>query len=830
MPTECGGVSRRFRKKSAMACATALHKVINPRLPAIVLYLATCIALLFVWHRYVQRLSTAAALVILLLPCCFAGKALFTGRVYAPIDLPYMSEPLKDYAKDYGTAKVHNGALSDLYMQMIPWQSAVRQSLLHGEMPLWNPYLLCGNILAANMQSTVYDPLHLLSLVLSHPQALTYNAAMSFFLCALFTFAFAREFGLREIPALITAAAYMFGGMLSFFIAWPLGRAWAIFPLVLFAVRLVIYERSRRSAVLLTIAFAMLIVVGHPESILHVVALGAVYGAYELNRNRSIKAIVLAIVAGVLALGITAISLLPFWTSARETVEFGVRHTMYAPADFVSDPAMVVKRVKHSLIPFWGGQPQRDSYNDEWEPTTLRVGSLVLSLALSALVLAPRRRGTWFFLIVAIICAFAALNAWPIAHLLHELPLFNIALNERLAFAAVFALAMLTGIAVDSWPDATNHKRAWICAGIALTLCFAFGIASHFMAMQQLAKGLLPPVVQQLTLAELLPLFALVLLFALKAQPRIALPIVLALVLIQRSVEDGGIYPAIPERSFYPSIPVLEHMQKDTSGPFRLVGLHYAFLPDAAALYGLEDARGYEAMTNKRLFETYRVWSEHQGVSFNRVTERSKPFLSFLNVKYALGSLDPVEDEQWKIVVQDRQSKLLENTRVLPRAFVPRWVRYERDANGVLLTMINTTDFAERAVITAPEYKPHDIANGPGTIGIKRIGHAKGWDLDAKMIDDGWVVISDTAWPGWRAYVDGKRVETRFANHAFIGVFVPKGNHNVRVIFAPESFTRGRNISLLTLGVAAVLLWWTGRKRGATPNPESTAHTPLTSH
>lgn len=775
-------------------------------MPAIILYLATSVALIYVWHRFVQPISTAAALAILLLPCCFTGKALFTGRVYSPIDLPYMSEPLGDYAKDYGTANVHNGALSDLYMQMIPWQSAVRQALAHGEWPLWNPYLLCGNILAANMQSTVYDPLHLLSLILRHPQALTFNAAMTFLLCALFTFAFARALGLGEVASLVAAAAYMFCGILSFFVAWPLGRAWAVLPLVLFAVRLVVRERSLRAAVLLTSAFVMLIVVGHPESILHIVALGAVYGAYELWSDRSLKAIAIAVIAGIVALGLTAVALLPFWTSAKETVEYGVRHDIYARADLHVAPEAVVKRIRHSVVPFWGGQPQQDNVNDEWEPTTLRIGSLALALALAALLLAPRRRDTRFFFILAVFCTFAGLNAWPIAHLLHKLPLFDIALNERLAFAAMFAVAMLVGIAVDAWP--ATRAKAWLCGAIALTLGVTLGVASHFLALQQIAKGVRPEIIQHLTLAELVPLLVLVLLFAFRTRARIAVPIVLALVLVQRVAEDGNIYPAIAERAFYPVIPVLEHMQKDTSGPFRMVGLHYAFLPDAAALYGLEDARGYEAMTNRRLFETYRVWSEHQGVSFNRVTNRSLPFLSFLNVKYAIGSLDPVPDEQWKLVLQDRRSRLFENTRVLPRAFIPHWVHYEQEANGVLLNLMSITDFADKAVITVPEYAPHQIANGPGTLTFERLGHAFGYEIDAKMQGDGWIVISDTAWPGWRAYIDGRRVRTRFANHAFIGVFVPAGQHKVRVIFAPESFTRGRNISAVTLLLAIAFLAW----------------------
>ena len=72
------------------------------------------------------------------------------------------------------------------------------------------------------------------------------------------------------------------------------------------------------------------------------------------------------------------------------------------------------------------------------------------------------------------------------------------------------------------------------------------------------------------------------------------------------------------------------------------------------------------------------------------------------------------------------------------------------------------------------------------------------------MENDGWIVASQSAWKGWRAYIDGRRVQTRFANHAFLGVFVPKGRHNVKLQYLPESFTRGRNISFTTLGALLV--------------------------
>jgi len=67
------------------------------------------------------------------------------------------------------------------------------------------------------------------------------------------------------------------------------------------------------------------------------------------------------------------------------------------------------------------------------------------------------------------------------------------------------------------------------------------------------------------------------------------------------------------------------------------------------------------------------------------------------------------------------------------------------------------------------------------------------------MAQDGWMVVSEPAWKGWRAYVDGRRVELRIANIAFLGVHVPAGNHVVRVVYLPDAFVIGRTISAITL-------------------------------
>lgn len=712
---------------------------------ALLLYLAGTFVLAFVWSRLIQRISVAAAIALIALPLLFTGRAMLTNRVYAPLDLPFAAAPLKDYAREFGVETPHNIALSDLHCQIIPWQQAVRHALSQGEWPLWNPFILNGDILAAAAQPAVYDPLQLLGLLLSLPDALTFGASMTFFLAAFFTFVFVRSLGLGEVAALVAAAGFAFCGMMAFFAGWPLARAWAYLPLVLFGVRRLALDWR---AGILTLAFVLVIFAGHPESVLHIVAVGAVYG---LSLRPGLRAIGLALAAGVIALLLTAIYLLPFAEAVPETLDYLIRRELYAPTsyDVIVSPEVRRERIAKTFIPFRHGPTSTPG----WDPLSARVGVLILALAASAVLLvagdwlrAQRRRtgpaspatgnqqpATIFWMLLAIVSLLATFGMKPVAHALHALPLFDIAINERLAFAAAFAMSILAAITVDRIP-----RR-----GFAILL--------------------------------------------------------LALVLVERTNEDGHFYPALPKSTFYPRVPLLDAVPRDS----RMVGVGGALIANNGALYNLEDARGYNAMTYRRLYETYPLWSTYQRAYYNRIDDLSKPFLSFLNVRYALTAEVHGVPDGWKLRASDRGTRLLENSAALPRAFVPRVVRYVRE--NPVEEMKSVSDFAETAWIESAAYEPHQTANGPGSVAIRRAGLE--YHLETTMDRAGWIVISETAWPGWRAYVDDARQRVHFANHAFLGVHVPKGRHRVRLVYLPQSFTRGRwitGITLLLLAAAGV--------------------------
>ena len=209
--------------------------------------------------------------------------------------------------------------------------------------------------------------------------------------------------------------------------------------------------------------------------------------------------------------------------------------------------------------------------------------------------------------------------------------------------------------------------------------------------------------------------------------------------------------------------------------------------------------RGYEALTFNRFFQTYRIWSQRYGSWYFRVDDLTNPFLSFMNVRYAIQSGASPVPPGWHVVRSSGGATLLENEHVIERLFIPKRVIVgDTIPDAIVADMSDLRDFRTMAWITARSL-PFERPNGPGTIQLRSRSLGGEYIFDADMQGDGWVVFSDTAWKGWHAYIDGRRVKMTRANSAFLAVYLPTGRHAVRVVYRPMSFVRGRAITFATL-------------------------------
>jgi hypothetical protein len=242
-----------------------------------------------------------------------------------------------------------------------------------------------------------------------------------------------------------------------------------------------------------------------------------------------------------------------------------------------------------------------------------------------------------------------------------------------------------------------------------------------------------------------------------------------------------------------------------TSGPYRFAAENYALLPNIAAHYQVEDVRGFQAMSLLRLQETFPLWCTAQRNWFNRIDSLASPFLSFLNVRYALHDPERPLPPQWRAIGQAGRLDVVENSSALPRAFLPATLRFGVPYPQVIDEMRNAADFASISWIDEPPRSPE--RNGSGKVSIARTSFST-YALRADLLGDAWIVISQPAWTGWRAFDGAQEIPVRIANHAFLALRLGRGHHDVALVFRPRSFILGRMITFVTLiGIAVFWIW-----------------------
>lgn len=747
---------------------------------ALALYLPVTIALCALLRRLVPWRS---ALVLIALPFVFTGAALLTNRTFAPLDLLYMSEPFRTAA----TVPVRNSVLTDISHQIIPWNLAVRDSIRAGEWPLWNRLMLSGDVLAASGQPAPYHPITILGWLLPLAHALTFAAAMGFFVAGLGAYLFFRRIDLGEGASLFGAAAWMYATPVVFYLQWPLGASLAMLPLVLFAAEWLLRD-AVPGAIALTITLTLLILAGHPESVVHVVAASAVYTLVRmimLRRWRSVATWAGGLAGGVAALAITAIYLLPIQEALPQTVQYTFRREVFARMDRSVPWPEAGALALRTFVPFAYGRLVHDVADDApmryWLSDNGYAGSIVLALAIFGLI-RSRRREKWLILGLALFGLLAGSDAPVVADLLARLPLLDIALNERLIMLCAFGLVALAALGIE-----VMDKKLTI---VAMATCLLLGatVAALWPAMREANLGL-----------ELIAANAAFLLLPLLLLPfvRRRVALVMLLLLGQRWLEMGDFWPAHDPSLAAPRLGLVEQLPRGGE-PYRVVGLGPVLPPNSSAYLGLEDVRGYQAMNLAFLHDTYGLWSDAPPVGANSVHDLSAPFLSLMNVRYAFTAAKAPLPSGWRLVGTEGGYAIAENGRALPRAFMPRTVIC--GTANVPAAMMGETDFASRGWIRG-DCERTPSANGTGTVRTTRRTPAH-LTIDVRTDAPSWVFVTESAWRGWRAAdSSGRRLPLRRANHAFLAFQVPAGRTAVELIYRPRSFVRGASISFVALAL-----------------------------
>jgi uncharacterized membrane protein YfhO len=87
-----------------------------------------------------------------------------------------------------------------------------------------------------------------------------------------------------------------------------------------------------------------------------------------------------------------------------------------------------------------------------------------------------------------------------------------------------------------------------------------------------------------------------------------------------------------------------------------------------------------------------------------------------------------------------------------------------------------------------------------------------------KTTENTLLVVSDTFFPGWKVFVDGKKEKVLHANYHFRAVTLPPGSHQVEFVYDPWSFKLGVLGSLI--GIIGCFFFGLKQKAGFRLSPE----------
>ena len=772
-------------------------------------YFATAAAALFLAHRFVSPIRARVGLLLAFGPFLLVGKALLTAGIYAPIDIPYQGPPLSSLAVEMGTATTQTPILSDVVFQEIPWRKAVREAVKNGRLPLWNRFVLAGEPLLAVQQPAVLHPATWIGFLLPLAQAWTFEMALRYLLALLCAYLFLRDLACGEVSALLGALGWAFCDYLVFYLGYPLTPAAAPFPLLLLGLRRLVSRGDRRSVALTVVALLLILTSGHPETLLHAVAGAGIYFLFELGfarRGARVRPLLLSLLAGALALGLSAVLLLPLAEALPHTQEHFMRQGWFAHIRKSFPPWEALRHGASNAMPYlFGVSGKGEALAGFAEPSSY-AGTVLWPFAIMGLL--SRRREKWPLIAIGVLGAAMGARVPGIADAVSALPLFDIGLNDRMVFFSAFSVSALAALGLEELRERPRARPVVIAAlagTVLLTSLYVLRTRWHIEAL-----NMPPGYFRYRFLLQLMPLIlAAGLWLALERRGRFGLAAcaVLALFLAQRRLEAGEVYPTYPSRAFYPPLRLLDPIPRKT--PDRMTAVGYTFIPNIAALYEVEDVRGYEAMTFKPLFDTYGLWCVPQGIWFNRVDDPTKPFLSFLNVRYLLTPPGHPSPQGWKVLSAGKEGRLVENPRALPRAFAPRSLRYEPESDRQVALLERIRDFADEGVVgeRSPAGSSGNDARLNGEASVRIVSYeAQRMTLEVDARQAALVATSVTAWPGWKLTVDDAPARLASYNHAFLAFRISPGRHTAVLRYWPDSFVAGASTSAAALAISILLL------------------------
>jgi len=771
-------------------------------------------------RQHPVRSTVAALFVLAVVLAVLLHESILPGKGLSAADGIFAFLPWSEQA----THAASNPLLVDQYLRFDPTRHWHHANLRQGRFPLWNPFISCGAPALAASQNAILFPIRLLYSLLDPLRAAAAEAFSKLLCAGFFTFIFVRRLGVGFSGALLSGIAF---GLCGFMVVWlghPHVNCAMWLPLLLYFIEGQFAARAAgagsrfpfRATAGFSIAFGFMLLGGHPPTSLHVAAASILYFLFRLfsgddgaPKRIHLRSLLVGMAAGFL---LAAPQVLPFLEY------YGLSSAPLTSANIErASTSLDVKTFVNYLLPMIAGSPVRNFENlgqffqltpaESFNERSGFVGVLTVFLALAA-ALHVRDRRVLFFAALGAASACVVLGLWPVPLILGSLPVIGSINHTRLILLICFSLAVLAGFGLDRLHEIRNKRwfRSSLGASMIAAACLAGWVLRRLEpALTSDQEGVNPFIYEQLAM------FAAgmtLVLFVSLGPKRLSAPVSLCWVSIELLWFGMGYNPAIPRYDYYPAAPSIRFLQRDDS-MFRISGIDGVLPPNTGEVYGLYDVRGQDFMTVRR-YEEF-VTGAAGDFWFYSSNARLTPSLLLSNTRYILTRPDHELPASNFTRVYQGEVDIYEIHPFLERAMLVYGHEVIRNRYEILRRLWSP-GFDPREIVIL-ERPPKPAVTGPeqAKSALEPRVEMVRYEADEVTIElaspkPGFLLLLDTHFPGWKAFVDERPAEIYRANLNFRAVAVPAGESTVRFRYRPLSFRLG--ILLCLVGVGFILWFW----------------------
>lgn len=778
-------------------------------------------------------------LAILLFVFVFFWKFFLKGLIPLPADITVgMYYPWLDYKWGYQVGvPVKNPVLSDVVSQIFPYRTYALGLLKQGQLPFWNPLMFAGFPLLANTQIAIFNPTNILFFFLPVAKAWGLQIALQPLLAAVFTYIFLRFLKLTKLSSLLGGLTYAFSGFLIIWLEWGVHSfAVCFFPILLYLTARFYEEKKIHFGVFFSLFLALQIFSGYPQILIYSNLALVLFIAlkYKIWCNQTL------FWAGfvLLGVGLAGVQLFPtfelYLVSQRlaESIADDIAFlpwrniiTFFAP-DFFGN---------HSTMNFWGMGNYTNSAGYS--------GIVTLFLAIIGVNSFRKNKNILFFITLLVISLLFAFPT-PLAVFIRQLKFIGLgALSAtRILFLTNFSLACLASFGLDRLlkeNDKTFYRAVYlplVVVGSVLIACF---ISREMFIFQVRANPLLSSAlsvwinnlsvgIRNLIIPLSMIIFCFLFLVVRKCKVKFFQKTGLFLLFFTSIFElfrFGWKYTPFTDKSLiFPSTPVIDFL-KGQKGVFRVEG------GDAVPMnmlmpYGLESLSAYDPVYSLRMAQ-FLSFADGGLISrpksrYGKIDTFDSPLIDLANICYVLSVKRDQQDKpdssgflgrQFRLkklepVFKDKTVVVLKNKDCFPRVWLSRNYLVEKTPEGLAGKMTDKSINLREIVFIEKEPKVK-LTNGKMDENefVRWLSQSPNkQELDVSIVKPAILFISDSYYPGWRAFVDGRQAEIYRADFVFRAIFVPEGRHKIVFEYKPRIFLYGVLTSLFSLPIWCCLL------------------------